>query len=192
MLADLGRRWRRWAAHNRVRVTMALGLVYVAYSVPTVSGLLAGGALIVAGQAIRFWAAGHLDKNIRLARGGPYRIVRHPLYLGSFLMGLGLAVAVEQPVVLVAVYVVLFLGFFVPAIHVEELRLQSIFGPEYQDLMVDVPGLVPRLGRRPSSPAAAGDPPRFSWNRVLGNYELRSVAAMAALVAVQVAKLFVS
>jgi protein-S-isoprenylcysteine O-methyltransferase Ste14 len=190
VLRDLSRRWRRWAAHNRVRVTMVLGLVYVAYSVPTLNGLLAGGTLLAAGQAIRFWAAGHLDKNIRLARGGPYRIVRHPLYLGSFLMGLGLAVAVEDPVVWAAVYLLLFLGFFVPAIHVEELRLQSIFGAEYQDLMVDVPGLVPRLWRRPSSPAAAGDQPRFSWNRVLGNYELRSAAAMAALIAVQVAKLF--
>jgi len=190
VLRDLSRRWRRWAAHNRVRVTMVLGLVYVAYSVPTLNGLLAGGALIAAGQAIRFWAAGHLDKNIRLARGGPYRIVRHPLYLGSFLMGLGLAVAVEDPVGWAAVYLLLFLGFFVPAIHVEELRLQSIFGAEYQDLMVDVPGLVPRLWRRPSSPAAAGDQPRFSWNRVLGNYELRSAAAMAALIVVQVAKLF--
>jgi len=190
VLRDLSRRWRRWAAHNRVRVTMVLGLVYVAYSVPTLNGLLAGGALIAAGQAIRFWAAGHLDKNIRLARGGPYRIVRHPLYMGSFLMGLGLAVAVDDPVVWAAVYLLLFLGFFVPAIHVEELRLQSIFGAEYQDLMVDVPGLVPRLWRRPWSPAAAGDQPRFSWNRVLGNYELRSAAAMAALIAVQVAKLF--
>lgn len=190
MLRDLSRRWRRWAAHNRVRVTMVLGLAYVAYSVPTASGLLAGVALIAVGQAIRFWAAGHLDKNIRLARGGPYRFVRHPLYLGSFLIGLGLAVAVEHPVVWAAVYVLLFLGFFVPAIHVEELRLQSIFGAEYQDLMVDVPGLAPRLWRRPSSPAAAGDQPRFSWSRVLGNYELRSAAAMAALIAVQVAKLF--
>jgi protein-S-isoprenylcysteine O-methyltransferase Ste14 len=190
VLRDLSRRWRRWAAHNRVRVTMVLGLVYVAYSVPTLNSLLAGGALIAAGQAVRFWAAGHLDKNIRLARGGPYRIVRHPLYMGSFLMGLGLAVAVEDPVVWAAVYLLLFLGFFVPAIHVEELRLQSIFGAEYQDLMVDVPGLVPRLWRRPSSPATAADQPRFSWNRVLGNYELRSAAAMAALIAVQVAKLF--
>lgn len=189
MLRDLSRRWRRWAAHNRVRVTMVLGLVYVAYSVPTLNGLLAGGALIAAGQAIRFWAAGHLDKNIRLARGGPYRIVRHPLYMGSFLMGLGLAVAVEDPVVWAAVYLLLFLGFFVPAIHVEELRLQSIFGAEYQDFMVDVPALLPRLSS-PSSPPAAPSTSSFSWRRVLGNREARSMVAMVALIGMQAAKVW--
>jgi protein-S-isoprenylcysteine O-methyltransferase Ste14 len=189
VLRDLSRRWRRWAAHNRVRVTMVLGLVYVAYSVPTLNGLLAGGALIAAGQAIRFWAAGHLDKNIRLARGGPYRIVRHPLYMGSFLMGLGLAVAVEDPVVWAAVYLLLFLGFFVPAIHVEELRLQSIFGAEYQDFMVDVPALLPRLSS-PSSPPAAPSTSSFSWRRVLGNREARSMVAMVALIGMQAAKVW--
>lgn len=186
---DLQRRWRRWAAHNRVRVTIILGLAYVAFSRPHWSGLAVGVGLIVLGQALRFWGAGYLEKNQRLARGGPYRFVRHPLYVGSFLMGLGLSVSVAYPLWWTLLYLALFLGFFVPAIHVEELRLQSIFGAEYQDFMVDVPALVPRLAP-PSSPPAAPPTSSFSWRRVLGNYEVRSVVAMVSMVAIQAAKVW--
>lgn len=189
MLPELTRRWRRWAAHNRVRVTIIVGLVYVAFSRPYWTGLAVGGALIALGQALRFWGAGYLEKNQRLARGGPYRYVRHPLYVGSFLMGLGLAVMVEHAVWWSLLYVLLFVGFFVPAIHVEELRLQSIFGAEYQDFMVEVPALVPRIARTSRPPA---EPPTssFSWRRVIGNREARSVVAMAALIILQAAKIF--
>src|SRR5262245_42939386 len=42
--------------------------------------------LILAGVAIRAWAAGTLRKQKSLAISGPYAWVRHPLYVGSFLM----------------------------------------------------------------------------------------------------------
>lgn len=189
MRTDLQRRWRRWAAHNRVRVTIILGLAYVAFSRPYWTGVAVGTALIIIGQALRFWGAGYLEKNQRLARGGPYRFVRHPLYAGSFLMGLGLSVSVAHPVWWTLLYLLLFLGFFVPAIHVEELRLQSIFGAEYQDFMVEVPALMPRLSSR-SSPPARPSASAFLWRRVLGNREGRSVVAMAALVGMQAAKIW--
>ena len=150
--------------------------------------MVVGLILITAGQAARFWGAGYLEKNVRLARGGPYRLVRHPLYFGSFLMGLGLAVSVENAAWWTFGYLLLFIAFFLPAIHVEELRLQSIFGAEYQDLLVDVPGLVPRLTRLSSPP---GKPPEtsFSWARVVTNREVRSVVAMVAIVVLQAVKI---
>ncbi len=182
--------WRRWAAHNRVRVTIVVGLAYIAFSQPYWRALAAGSAIILIGQAIRFWGAGYLEKNVRLARGGPYRLVRHPLYVGSFLMGLGLAVSVQNAAWWALGYVLLFVGFFLPAIHVEELRLQSIFGAEYQDLMVEVPALLPRLKRPSSPPEAPVEDVTFSWARVLGNREARSVVAMGSMIAVQAAKIF--
>ena len=47
----------------------------------------------LAGEAIRFWAAGHLNKSREVTRSGPYRFVAHPLYLGSSVIGAGLAIA---------------------------------------------------------------------------------------------------
>jgi protein-S-isoprenylcysteine O-methyltransferase Ste14 len=189
VLTELTRLWRRWAAHNRVRVTIVLGLLYVAFSRPYWSGLAIGVTLIAAGQALRTWGAGYLEKNQRLARGGPYRHVRHPLYAGSFLMGLGLSLSVEHAVWWTLAYLLLFVGFFIPAIHVEELRLQSIFGAEYQDFMVDIPALVPRLSRH-SSPPRAPSSCSFSWRRVYRNREVRSVVAMVALILLQAAKIW--
>jgi protein-S-isoprenylcysteine O-methyltransferase Ste14 len=191
-LRELTRIWRRWAAHNRVRVTIVVGLAYIAFSRPYWSALAAGTTIILIGQLIRFWGAGYLEKNVRLARGGPYRLVRHPLYVGSFLMGLGLAVSVANPVWWTIGYLLLFVGFFLPAIHVEELRLQSIFGAEYQDLMVEVPALFPRLMRRSSPPSPPIEAASFAWSRVLKNRESRSVVAMASMIAVQAAKILLS
>jgi protein-S-isoprenylcysteine O-methyltransferase Ste14 len=188
MLAELTRRWRRWVAHNRVRVTIIVILIYVAFSNPHWSGLAVGVILIIMGQAARFWGAGYLEKNVKLARGGPYRLVRHPLYFGSFLMGLGLAFSVEDAAWWTFGYLLLFIAFFLPAIHVEELRLQSIFGAEYQDLMVEVPGLLPRLTPPPSPPQQPVDT-SFSWARVVSNREVRSVVAMVAIVALQAVKI---
>jgi len=188
MMAELTRLWRRWAAHNRVRVTIIIGLVYIAFSRPHWGGLAAGAILVGAGQALRFWGTGHLEKNVSLARGGPYRLVRHPLYVGSFLMGLGLAISVENELWWTIGYLLLFVGFFLPAIHVEELRLHSIFGAEYQDLMVEVPALVPRL-TRPSSPPRQPAETSFSWGRVAANREIRSVVAMVAIIALQAVKI---
>lgn len=188
MIAEFTRRWRRWAAHNRVRVTMVFALVYVAFSFPDPLRLLPGALLVALGQSTRLWAAGHLQRNVELARAGPYRWVRHPLYLGSFLMGVGLAIVAVHALAWLVAFLLLYFAFFWPAMHVEELRLQSLFGAEYQEFMVEVPRLVPRLQptRRGPEPPPRGS---FSWDRALANRELRSAAAMAALLILQAAKL---
>ena len=50
-------------------------------------GPLAIGLVIAAvGEAIRIWAAGHLEKGREVTRSGPYGWTRHPLYVGSSIM----------------------------------------------------------------------------------------------------------
>ena len=49
------------------------------------------------GEALRIWAAGHLDKAREVTASGPYRWFAHPLYVGSSVMGVGLAVASREP-----------------------------------------------------------------------------------------------
>lgn len=55
-----------------------------------------GMALLVGGLLLRSWAAGVIEKQSVLAVTGPYALVRHPLYLGSFLIALGFAEIMED------------------------------------------------------------------------------------------------
>ncbi len=53
-------------------------------------------ALVVLGCLLRSWAAGYLLKGKRTAVGGPYAYIRNPLYVGSFILGLGFCAALWQ------------------------------------------------------------------------------------------------
>ena len=48
----------------------------------------AGIIFLVSGVLIRFWARGHFER-VRLFTTGPYALVRHPLYLGSLFIVVG-------------------------------------------------------------------------------------------------------
>ena len=67
---------------------------------------MAGGAVACVGEAIRIWAAGHLNKSREVTSSGPYRWSAHPLYVGSTVMGVGLAIASGRAIVaaLIAAY----------------------------------------------------------------------------------------
>ena len=86
----------------------------------------AGGRVRVvalAGEAIRVWAAGHLEKSREVTRSGPYRWTRHPLYAGSCVIALGVAIASNSVVVaaLAAVYMVVTIA---AAVRTEEAFLR--------------------------------------------------------------------
>src|SRR5688572_24864258 len=83
--------------------------------------------IVLLGEAIRVWAAGHLEKGREVTSSGPYAITRHPLYLGSTVIGIGLAVACADPVI--AAIVILYLGLtLTAAIRTEEAHLTEKFG----------------------------------------------------------------
>ena len=48
-----------------------------------IAALMLGAAIAILGEAIRLWAAGHLEQSKEITSSGPYRYTRHPLYLGS-------------------------------------------------------------------------------------------------------------
>lgn len=181
--------WRAWAAHHRVHVGIFFALAYVAFSRTSPDRLLIGALVVAAGETIRVWACGHLVRNEVLTRDGPYRYVRHPLYLGSLLIGVGLAVLSQAWFAWLAAFLLLYIAFYLPAMYVEELRLQSLFGAEYMEYMESVPRLVP-VPRR-SEPWEGEEQPRkpFSWEHSRRNREMRTVVVMAALLVVQALKL---
>ena len=82
---------------SRLRVPLgyAVGLLVLLLSRPSLESLLLGLPLGVTGEGIRVWASGHIDKTRSLATGGPYAFTRNPLYVGSLLLALALAVSMS-------------------------------------------------------------------------------------------------
>ena len=93
-------------ARFRVALGFVFGVLVLVLAQPTGRSLAVGMSIAALGEAVRIWAAGHLRKSREVTVSGPYRWVAHPLYVGSSVMGLGLAIAAASaPVaVLIAIY----------------------------------------------------------------------------------------
>ena len=103
-----------------------------------------GGLLSLAGLTLRGAAATVLRKCVELAATGPYRRIRHPLYVGSFLIGVG-AVFAAGGWPWAAVFSAFFVGVYLAVVRVEERGLRERFGSEYEAYRHSVPALVPRV-----------------------------------------------
>jgi hypothetical protein len=105
---------------------------------------------------VRAWAAGTIHKERELTVTGPYAFTRNPLYLGTFLLGLGIAVAGGH-----WVWPALFLLFYAVAygrtMSEEKAHLTDLFGDLYRDYAARVPAIIPRLTPyRPKGAAGKG------------------------------------
>jgi len=131
---------QRW----RVPLGFACAIVFLYFASPTAWTLIAGAAVALPGLLVRAWASGHLRKNETLATTGPYAYTRNPLYLGSFLLGLGFTIAAGQ-VLLVIIFVLMLLGIYLPVMRVESATLAMLFGKKYERYAKEVPLLFPRF-----------------------------------------------
>jgi len=125
-VADLTRR----LARLRVPLGFVFAIAVLWLAQPSGPTLLAGSVVAGVGEALRIWAAGHLSKSREVTSSGPYRFLAHPLYVGSSIMGVGLAIASGSlPVtVLIVVYLVATIG---AAVRSEEAFLRQKFGDQY-------------------------------------------------------------
>lgn len=104
--------------------------------------VLAGLAIAFIGEAWRIYAAGVIYKNKQLATTGAYSLVRHPLYLGNFLILGGFTLASAHWGVIAAV--VAFLLFYYPAaIRYEDSKLERLFGQDWRDWSAGTPAVFP-------------------------------------------------
>jgi len=160
-------------ARLRVPLGWVAGAAVIALARPRPWSLAAGLVLGLAGEAIRIWASGHIEKTRVLATGGPYAHTRNPLYLGSTLMAAGIALAAASPWAALgaAAY---FLAFYPSAIRGEAAFLAGRFPDVYAPWAAEVPLFLPRL--RPGGPRAS----RFSVSRVGRNREWRTALAVPA------------
>jgi protein-S-isoprenylcysteine O-methyltransferase Ste14 len=174
-LKNLGRRYWPW---------YAIGLAVLVFSRPTTAAFAAGVALVVLGAGLRTWGAGHLVKNDELTISGPYARVRHPLYVGTLLVGVGFGVIVGGALSL-AILPVLMLWFFVSYFPRKEkseaARLRAVHGAAFDDYRAGVPALVPRLSAWTPTPAARGDADAtWSFDRYSDNNELGTLLGLIA------------
>ena len=166
---DVGRVLARW----RVTLGFVVAALVVVFATPTWTTWRVGLVVAIVGEAIRVWAAGHLEKSREVTRSGPYRWTRHPLYLGSSVIALGVMITAHSVVVAVAgtVYMVTTLA---AAIRTEEAFLRQAFGDTYD-----------RYQRAAAEPMVR----RFSMSRAMRNREYRAIAGMVggfALLALKV------
>ncbi len=160
----------------RVAAGWLVGALVLALARPSLRSLLVALPLALAGEAVRIWASGHIEKTKRLATGGPYAHSRNPLYLGSLLIALAVALACASPWVVVAV-AVYFLAFYPSVMREEANFLAGKFPAEYTAWAAAVPLFWPRL-------APAGErSSRFDWARVRANREWRTAAALPLIAA---------
>jgi protein-S-isoprenylcysteine O-methyltransferase Ste14 len=120
------------------------------------SGLVLGVALVVLGYACTLWCYAAMGNTWRiginakekttLVRRGPYRHVRHPIYLFQIVMLAGVALLLPTPA-----------SFFILALHCicvlskaadEEKYLTTVHGEAYRDYLSRTGRLFPRLIRK--------------------------------------------
>ena len=95
--------FRRKTLKPRTGVLYVLGAAALFAARPELSLFVPGLMLVAAGQSLRLWATGYLLKTDELTTAGPYAHLRHPLYLGSLLMGCGFALAAGRLVASVVI-----------------------------------------------------------------------------------------
>jgi protein-S-isoprenylcysteine O-methyltransferase Ste14 len=158
----------RVLAKLRVPLGFGCAVVVLWLARPTPASLLWGAAVATIGEALRVWAAGHLNKSREVTSSGPYRWFAHPLYVGSSVMGVGLAVASASLIVamLIAMYLAATIG---AAIRSEEAFLRGKFGDDYDAW---------RRGRGRSPAAQAEASRRFSVAQAIANREYRALAGV--------------
>lgn len=139
-----------------------------------------GVAIALLGEAVRLWANGYVGhvkvnwtdnaepKKGTLITAGPYAYVRNPLYVGTFLVGLGFCVVVRN-VWLAAGGIVLFIMLYRrKAIRETELILGE-WGDAYAAYQRAVPAWFPSLRRYPDRQG------QWSWKGIAASKEPKTL-----------------
>jgi len=138
------RRGGTWIQRWRVPLGFLCAALFVLFAQPRPATLVVGVPISLVGLLLRAWGSGHLRKNDALATSGPYAYTRNPLYLGSFIMGLGFTIA-SGKWWLGVLFVALFLGIYLPVMRVESATLAQLFGEGFQAYAGAVPVFFPRI-----------------------------------------------
>ncbi len=121
----------------------ALIVILVIIADPTWTSCLIGIIPVIAGEALRFWATGHLRKNAELTTSGPYGHIQSPLYLASYAIATGLCIMGNSAPIWIIMTLVYFLTYIPRKKEREWGRLEKLFGEDFQHYKSAVPYMFP-------------------------------------------------
>jgi len=155
---------------------VAAVVLYLAH--PTSLSLLLGLPIAIAGAVLRGLAAGVIRKDSVLTTSGPYAWTRNPLYVGSFLLGVGFGIMSGS---WIAAAVIILPSFFIypHVIRREEEHLSRLFPGVFAEYCARVPRFLPRL--RPSTLS-------FSLQQYWANREYNTALGFVVIVVIFILK----
>lgn len=135
-------------------------------------------SIMAAGIFIRIWATGYIHKDKEVTTAGPYKLLRHPLYLGNFIEGLGFAffANVWQLTIL---YILVFSVVYYKKMRLEEAYLRKQFDGRYEIYQKTTPMFIPNL-----SQVFQNDGINFNWRTVIQNREHLNVMGVLAIITI--------
>ena len=176
MIRNKLRHYRRYFSYPLIISPLLLTSPTLVQTHPVLDGSLDIVGLFIAccGQALRLWAWGANPPVPGFRIYGPYSFVRHPLYVGNFLIGLGLLIVFNAPLAYLIVLPSLALLYWSVTAEEEE-RLEKKWGAAYLEYQTQVPrflvwrgGIVEGYQRVP-----------FRWRQALSK-EGESICGLAA------------
>jgi protein-S-isoprenylcysteine O-methyltransferase Ste14 len=188
--SNLWKKFLKFVVHRRVRLTAILFVLLLAEDVwshtdphnlanLTDYKVLLGLGLVFGGLALRSWAAGTLHKHTELTTSGPYGLVRHPLYIGSFMMMVGFCQLIDDAENIWFVVGPVLALYIYRAFH-EEKYLAAAFPDQWTEFARKVPRFFPR--RLPKQLFST-----WKLQQWVNNREYQAVSAvLLGLVALQV------
>ena len=179
----------KWFRKPRFLLVYPLLIWFVFWARTTETGLRIGVILALLGETIRLWANGYVghvkvnqtqkergDAKIgQLITGGPYAYVRHPLYLGTFLIGAGFCVIVGN-IWLAVVALIFFLLVYQWRMGKEEMVLLDEWDKVFERYRFSVPRWIP-IGRRYDQPTGS-----WSWQGIQASKELKTLVWVIVLI----------
>jgi len=165
---DLKITFMEWARHHRRIVAIPLVAIVLFFAHFEKRYFIYSYILIVAGEGLRIWAAGHLQKEKILTTGGPYRFIRNPLYLGSFMLSIGFYL-IMSPRWILLVMLAYFAMIYYPVVRYEEGLLRKKFPNLYPPYAKAIPAFFPTV-REWQYPTT-----RFSFQQMVKNKEYNAI-----------------
>ncbi len=146
---------RRLAFKYRSYTPIPFLVAMIIFAQPTLTSLLIGFAIVLLGEAIRFWGVSIAGSETRttgtvggtyLITNGPFAYVRNPLYLGNMVLyaGVGVMSMALFPWLLIGACAWFFLQYYL-IVTKEEEYLAGRFGADYEHYRRSVRRFLPRL-----------------------------------------------